>query len=56
MSRTILLHLNVVVPDDDGRDTPEIVRVIEAAIEVGSDHDTVRNLVIETVLAEVVGW
>jgi hypothetical protein len=61
MPRTILMHLNIVVPDEDGRSTPQIVEAIEAAIEVGSDHDSVRglefvvhNLEIETVLAEVV--
>lgn len=56
MARTILMHVNVIVPDKDGRDVPEIVGAIEAAIEVGSDHDSVRDLKIETIVAEVVGW
>jgi hypothetical protein len=52
MPRTILMHLNVIVSDGDDRSTPEIVAAVEAAIEVGSDHEDVRELTIETVLSE----
>jgi len=53
MPRTILIHMFVTVPDDDGRSTPEIVGVIEEAFEVGSDNISVCNLGIEACLAEV---
>lgn len=52
MPRTVLMHMNVVVPDDDVRSVPELVIALEAAIEVGSDDPTVRDL--EVVLAEEV--
>ena len=55
MSRTILIHMFVTVPDDDGRSTPEIVGAIEEAFEVGSDNISVCNLGIEACLAEVWG-
>ena len=40
MPRTILVHLNVTVPDDDSRTFGEIGEAIEAALEVGSDDPT----------------
>lgn len=52
MPRTVLMHMNVVVPDGDERSVPELVIALEAAIEVGSDDPTVRDL--EVVLAEEV--
>jgi hypothetical protein len=54
MPRTVLMHLNVEVPDTDGRSVPELVAAVEAAIEVGSDNEALNDLVIETVLAEIV--
>jgi hypothetical protein len=42
--RTILVHLNVTVPWNDERNPDEIADAILAAIEVGSDDDSVRSL------------
>lgn len=42
--RTILVHLNVTVPVGDDRNADEIADAILAAIEVGSDDDSVRSL------------
>jgi hypothetical protein len=53
MTRTVLMHANVQVPDEDGRATEEIVQAVQGALEVGSDDDTVRAL--EIVLAEEIG-
>lgn len=50
--RTILVHLNVVLPDGDARDPDDIASAILAALEVGSDDDSVRELVVEAPLAE----
>ena len=44
MPRTILVHLNVTVPDSDKRNADEVADAILAAIEVGSDDDSVREL------------
>jgi hypothetical protein len=44
MPRTILVHLNVSVPDGDERGADEVADAILAAIEVGSDDDSVRSL------------
>lgn len=52
MSRTILVHLNVTVPEGDDRSMEEIVAAIEGALEVGSDDESVRSLEIVTALAE----
>lgn len=52
MSRTVLIHLNVQVPDEDARDATQIAQAVEGAIEVGSDDASVRGLVIEAVLSE----
>lgn len=41
--RTILVHLNVEVPDDDPRDANAIADAILSMIEVGSDDDSVRE-------------
>ncbi len=54
MARTILIHQNVQVPDDDDRTADQIKEAVDAAIEVGSDHESVRGLVIEAVLWEEV--
>jgi len=54
MPRTILIHLNVTVPDDDDRTTDEIIAAVCAMIEVVSDHDSVRDLAPTVVLAEEV--
>jgi hypothetical protein len=50
--RTILIHLNVEVPESDKRDADEIRWQIAAALEVGSDDDSVRGLNISIPLAE----
>jgi hypothetical protein len=52
MPRTVLMHMNVTVPDEDERTVPELVQALEGAIEVGSDDPTVNAL--EVVLAEEV--
>jgi hypothetical protein len=44
LSRTVLIHLNVQVPDGDERNADEVADAILAAIEVGSDDDSVRAL------------
>lgn len=54
MSRTILVHLNVEAPDDDQRTADEIADAILAAIEVGSDDETVYYLKVAAPLAEEV--
>ncbi len=54
MPRTILVHLNVEVPDDDRRLPHVIASAIYAAIEVGSDDDSVRDLKIRIPLVELV--
>ena len=54
MPRTILVHLNVEVPDDDDREADAIAEAILAAVEVGSDSDEVRDLVVAAPLAEEV--
>ena len=50
--RTVLVHLNVEVPADDTRTATEIGDAILAAVEVGSDHESVAGLVIAVPLAE----
>jgi len=52
MPRTVLMHLNVEVPDDDDRSVPDLVRAVEGAIEVGSDDEVMKGLA--CVLAEEV--
>lgn len=52
MPRTILVHLNVTVPDDDSRTFGEIGEAIEAALEVGSDDPTVSGLVVHVTLVD----
>jgi hypothetical protein len=54
MPRTILVHLNVTPPEGDTRTANEIADAILAAVEVGSDDDSVRGLVIVAPLAEEV--
>lgn len=54
MARQVLLHVNVTVPDDDPRDAGEIAEAVAAALEVGSDDDSVRDLEIVIPLAEEV--
>jgi hypothetical protein len=52
--RTILVHLNVEAPAADERGADEIADAILAAIEVGSDDDSVRDLTVAAPLAEEV--
>lgn len=52
--REMLVHLNVTVPAGDARTADEIADAIMAAIEVGSDHDAVRDLSIVCPLADEV--
>ena len=47
-ARTILVHLNVTVPDDDYRSIGHIAEAIEGAIQVGSDDPSLLGLVIVT--------
>ena len=54
MPRTILVHLNVQVPDKDPRTPGEIARAVYGALEVGSDDDSVRDLKITVALTEEV--
>lgn len=54
MPRTILVHLNVEVPDHDDREAEAIADAILAAVEVGSDSDEVRDLMVTAPLAEEV--
>lgn len=54
MPRTILVHLNVTVPDDDIRSADQIGDAIEAALEVGSDDPSVSGLEVHVVLIEEV--
>lgn len=54
MPRTILVHLNVEVPDEDERNPNQIADAIMGALEVGQDDDTVRDLVITAPLADEV--
>lgn len=53
MPRTILIHLNVEVPENDKRKVEEIVfSAISGALVVGSDDDSVRDLKFSIPLAE----
>lgn len=52
MTRTILIHLNVEVPDEDTRDYKDIVSDVEGAIEVGSDPEHVGHMTVDVALAE----
>lgn len=52
--RTILVHLNVAVPEEDERSAEQIADAVLGAIEVGSDDDSVRDLAITAPLAEEV--
>lgn len=52
MTRAILVHLSVDVPDADERSADEIADAILAAIEVASDDDSVRDLAVVCPLAE----
>ena len=52
--RTILIHLNVTVPDGDEREADEIAKAVMAAIEVGSDDESVSELEVTCTLAEEV--
>jgi len=45
-SRTIVIHLSVQVPDDDQRTDDQIADAVIAAVEVGQDDDSVRDLVV----------
>jgi len=53
-TRTVLVHLNVEVPGWDGRTANQIADAILAAIEVGQDDETVRDLKVDAPLAEEV--
>lgn len=52
--RTVLVHLNVQVPDYDNRTADEVGGAILDALDVGSDDDAVRNLLVECPLVEEV--
>jgi hypothetical protein len=52
MTRTILVHLNIEVPDTDTREADEIGEALVAAVHVGSDDDEVRELIVRNVLSE----
>jgi hypothetical protein len=52
MTRTILIHLNVEVPDHDPRDEDEIAEAVLAALVVGSDDESVCDLAIRDSLHE----
>jgi len=54
VTRTVLVHLNVEVPAEDGRNADQIADAILAAIEVGQDDDSVRDLKVGAPLAEEV--
>jgi len=45
-ARTILVHLNVTVPDGDYRSIGAIAEAIEGAIQVGSDDPSLSSLII----------
>lgn len=53
-ARIVLLHLHVEVPEEDDRNADKIADAIEAALEVGSDDDSVKNLEVIITLAEEV--
>lgn len=50
--RTVLVHLNVEPAGDDARNADDIADAIMAALEVGSDDDSVRGLAVSVTLAE----
>lgn len=50
--RTVLVHLNVSVPEYDKRTADEIGGAILDALDVGSDDPTVENLLVECPLVE----
>lgn len=52
--RTVLIHLNVEVPDEDERDPEAIGQAISGVLEVGQDDDSVRDLVIFVALTDEV--
>jgi hypothetical protein len=54
MAATVLIHLNVTVPDGDPRNADQIADAILAAVEVGSDDYSVRDLTIVCPLAEAI--
>lgn len=50
--RTVLVHLNVQVPPEDSRTPDQIGEAIAAAIEVGSDNETLDGLVVVVALCD----
>lgn len=54
MPRTVLVHLNIEVPEADARDADAIADAVMGAIEVGSDEDSVRDLTVVVALADEV--
>lgn len=56
MPRTILIHLNVAVSDDDPRDADQIATLLMGAIEVGLDpnDDALAFAGVDAVLVEEV--
>jgi hypothetical protein len=58
MARTVLVHVNVQVPDDDPRTAEDVERAVQGALDVGSDEGNVmgvfHDLVVEIVLCEEV--
>ena len=54
MPRTILVHLNVSVPDGDDRTAEQIQTAVMGAYEVGSDDVSLEGLEVTSPLAEEV--
>ncbi len=58
MPREITMHLHVIVPEDDGRSTPELVAVVESKLkastvkEAARAHKELDGLTLEIVAAE----
>ena len=52
MPRTILVHLNVSVPDDDHRTAEQVAQALMDAYDVGSLDESVWNLRPSVALAE----
>jgi hypothetical protein len=53
-TRTVLVHLNVQVPGTDDRDADAIADAVMAALEVGSDDESVADLKVVCPMAEEV--
>ena len=49
MPRTILVHLNVRLPDDARADSAEIAEQVEGALEVGTDEKQTPDLYVASI-------